>query len=77
MKYVSYDGMNANDEPFAGVCHKSKIEYLVTPGSIIAIKAISDEDYAKLVDSYGGVETAPAAKAKAKKNAKTEGDSLV
>lgn len=77
MKYVHFVSTNDQGTEIEGVCHKSKLEYLAVPTCKIAFEPISDEDYAKLVDSYGGVETAPAVKAKPKKNANTEGESLV
>lgn len=77
MKYAHYQHTDAEGVQSEGVCHKSRLEYLATPGSVMSIDMVDDEQYAKLVDSYGGVETAPAAKAKPKKNAKKEGDELV
>ena len=77
MKYCHYTHTDAGGATSEGVCHRSKLETLATPGSSIDLKMISDEDHAKLVDSWGGVEVAQVAKAKPGKNAKKEGDSLV
>lgn len=77
MRYVQYESKDTEGKISQGVCHKSRLEYLAVPDAVVSFSVISDETYAELVESYGGVETAPAAKAKPKKNTKTEGDSLV
>ena len=59
MKYCHYFQRSANGVEVEGVCHKSKLEYLATPGSTLKIDVIDDERYAELVEDYGGVETAP------------------
>lgn len=64
MKFAHYTKVDVDGVQSEGVCHRSKLETLATPGSTLQIKMISDEDQAKLVDSWGGVEIAPA---KAKK----------
>lgn len=63
MKYCQYS-LSVGDDTQHGVCHKSKIEYLLVPGASLSATMIDDEEHAKLVDSWGGVEIAPA---KAKK----------
>lgn len=68
MKYLYYkisDETGGND--IEGVCHRSKVETLLTPGVAIVGQMISDEQHAKLVDGWGGVEVAPVVKAKPKK----------
>lgn len=59
MKYAHYI-KNGDGISMEGVCHRSKLETLATPGCTLQITMISDEDQAKLVDKWGGVETAPA-----------------
>lgn len=77
MKYVHFTSTNDQGVVIEGVCHRSKLEFLAVPTCKISFEPISDEDHAKLVDKWGGVEIAPAAKAKPKKNVGKEGDGLV
>ena len=66
MKYCNYV-QTVGDAVVEGVCHKSKLEYLATPGATVSFTVIDDEKYAELVESYGGVEAKSGAKAKLKK----------
>ena len=78
MKFCHYVHKNAEGIETEGVCHRSKLEHLSTDTTVLfTVVPISDEHHAKLVEGWGGVEVAPAAKAKPKKNAKQEGDALV
>ena len=67
MKYAHYTKTDVEGLQSEGVCHRARLETLATPGSKLQIEMISDEDHAKLVEKWKGVEIAPAAKAKPKK----------
>ena len=60
MKYCKYTAKAADGIPTTGVCHKSRIEYLATPGASVSFDMISDEEYAKTVAGWNGDEIAPA-----------------
>ena len=64
MKYCKYTAKDADGNATTGVCHKSRLEYLATPGASVAFEMISDDEYAKTVASWNGAEISPAASAK-------------
>lgn len=62
LKYVIFAGSDLSSPgklQAEGVSHKSKLEYLVAPETIVSFVPISDEEYAETVTKWGGVEVKP------------------
>jgi len=76
MKYAHYTKTDADGLQSEGVCHRARLETLATSGSKLRIEMISDEDHAKLVAKWKGVEIAPAVKVEPKKIVKQKADAL-
>lgn len=70
MKYVRYTQTVVNRPVVDGVCHRSKVEHLFVPGASVIATTISDEEHARIVEEWGGVEVKPAV------NAPAEGDAF-